>query len=474
MKCLEEVAYYLYVQGILTRMEIKTLIREGFIGYLPEYLWNPLDKQLDDLGVASSDRRRTWEYENWEEDYIARETKIGRELMHVFAARTADGLSDTQGPESTSLRPRVVDVELETLQKHLRGEKNTHGKNFGEVLAVLSGLDQDPSVCGEHIASLPFDRILAHVVDLCSGPSKFWSRAWDFLSYDGFLPPHYSGPIVTAFKQILRGFKKSELGQYDWTLRYDEIEWVYYIVQARMLLLRSFATLMRRRPDFWARKMSTEYHPLAFCAGALVYSAHRNLRAGHLGPDEALPLVFTIPELAHGKAWATAFHMDSNAVMPFLNHYFRYTFERNETFGQCLLKVLYELFDTFHTDVEKLDFIEQVRRELDAALVGDDEGARNEPGICTRQLQALYAHDYFGPLFRGFPPEKEQDLLMAWWQSLSYEVGGYGVIWNFDELAWRKNVIDFEAFLQNESFQQIADPILRLFFGICVPAAWNR
>jgi hypothetical protein len=86
----------------------------------------------------------------------------------------------------------------------------------------------------------------------------------------------------------------------------------------------------------------------------------------------------------------------------------------------------------------------------------------------------LYAHEYFGPLLRGFPAEKEQDLMSAWWQALAYEVGGLGVTWDFNELDWKKNVIDFEAYLENETFQQLADPILRLFYGICVPAAWNR
>jgi len=469
MKSIEEVAYYLYVQGILTRLEIKTLIREGFIGYLPEYLWNPMEKQLDDLGVTTSDRRKTWEYENWEEDYIKRETKIGRELLHVFAARTADASGDNLGPEGSSLRPRVVDVELDTLQKHLRGEKAAQGKNFAEVLTALSGVDGDVPACGDALATMPFDRFMTRLADLCAGPSKFWKRAWDFLSYDNFLLPHYSGPIVTAFKQILRGLKKSELGQYDWTMRYEEIEWTYHVVQARMLLLRGFAFLLRRQPDFWVQKLRSEYHPLAFCAGSIVYSAHRTLRAGHLGPEESLPLAFTVVELAHGKAWACAYHMDSNAVMPFLNHYFRFSFERHHELGQIMLHQLYELFATMEADVEKQDFIDRTR------LLLEQEGEhRVEPAICLRQLHALYAHDYFGPLLRGFPPEKEQDLISAWWQGLAYEVGGLGVTWDFQELDWKKNVIDFESYLENETFQQLADPILRLFYGICVPSAWNR
>lgn len=471
MKNLEEIAYYLYVQGILTRIEIKNLIRDGFIGYLPEYLWNPLEKQLDDLGLTSADRRRTWEYENWEEDYIKRETKIGRELLHVFADRTSD-TKDEQAPQSDSLRPRVVDIELDTLQKHLRGEQSTHGRNFAEILSTLSGVnhvsEKDLAPAGDAIASMSFDRFVARLLDLLAGPSGFWKRIWDFVSYDRFLLPHYSGPIVTAFKQILRGFKKNELGQYDWTLRYEEIVWSYYVIQVRQTVLRAMAHLLRRQPDIWAQNLTQEYHPLAFCAGALVYSANRAIRAGHLSNDEALPLAFTVVELAHGKAWACAYHMDSNAIMPFLQHYFRFTYEREYNLGQTMLRELYDHFADMKTDVEKQEFIDNTR-----ALLEQEGEERIEPAICLRQLHALYAHDYFGPLFRGFPPEKERMLMDAWWKALAYDVGGLGVTWDLETLEWKRNIIDFESYLENETFQKLADPILRLFYGICVPATWN-
>jgi hypothetical protein len=469
---MERIAYHLYVRGFLSLLEIKSLIRDGCITYQNRYLYDPLEKEWNILSPSGGARKRKgWEYDDWEKDYSSKKRVIS-EFLEIFEARTGEE-DPGEGYSSGSAKPIVADAAL--LQKRFRGRLDrVRDVLDGALRAVVPGAS-DWRAAARDFIHLEDDAVYERVaVQVEKGKVKGkagFGVLWDLLGYDGYVFEDLVGPVISAYKRVLRGQLVEQLGDHKWILTQPEMRDVYLLVQSQAGLARAFGKMIAGDPELFARGLGADFHSLAFRAGALYHAALRWRDRPHTLPadGEGVPTWIDIFELASPGAFAVAFHMDDITVRAYLMHVFRVTQEKHHSLSQLFLRVLFEHSAEFARDIEKRDFLEEMRLRI----LSDSDDTVADLEIVQKQRAAAVADPYWGPFFGVLPEPKWRRFMRTWWDALAYDCDGEGALWLAPESRWSRRIIGYEAYVDTEQFQEAVDFALEDFYALYCPRDWE-
>ncbi|MFH2005475.1 MAG: hypothetical protein ABI333_02700 [bacterium] len=467
-KAMEEIAYHLFVRGFLSIMEIKALIKEGYIKYQSRYLYDPLEKEWNILSASSTaPKRRTWEYDNWEYDYSSKD-RVVSEFLEIFEARTGEESDDDDEP-LPSMTPTVADANA--LQKRVRPRLEKSRPLFQEALSILEPGARQWQQAAQTLVRMHVDQRYERVAALVDQDKGPFPVLWDFLAYDGYVIPEFGGPVISAYKKVLRGDVVENLGDHRWILTQQEVRDVYLLVQAQVGVARAFARMIRENRELFARGLGQGFHSAAFRCAALVYASRRWMDSPNTPPAEGerVPTWIDIFELATPAAFTIAFHMDDTAVRGFLRHVFRVTQEKHNTLSQLFLGVLFRECGRFVRDIDKRDYVEKTKGQV----LSSSRDVLDSEDIVARQREAAVADPFWGPFFKSLPEEKWQRFIRAWWEALTYDCVGLGALWLKEETRWSRRIIGYEAFVDPERFQESVDFALEDFYSLYCPRIWD-
>jgi hypothetical protein len=468
IQAMERIAYHLYVRGFLSLVEIKGLIRDGYITYRNRYLYDPLEKEWNILSPSGGARKRKgWEYDDWEKDYSSK-NRVLSEFLEIFEARTGEE-DPGEGYSSGSAKPIVADAAL--LQKRFRGRLDgVRDTLTGALGAVVPGKKGWREAARDFI-HLEDDEVYKRVVEQVEKGKGGFRLLWDLLAYDGYVFEDLVGPVISAYKRVLRGQLVEQLGDHKWILTQPEMRDVYLLVQSQAGLARAFGKMIAGDPELFQRGLATDFHSLAFRAGALYHASLRWRDRPHTVPKdgEGVPTWIDIFELATPGAFAVASHMDDVTVRSFLMHVFRVTLEKHYSLAQLFLRVLYDHSAGFKRDIEKRDFLEEMRQRV----LSDSDDTVAELEIVQRQREAGRSDPYWGSFFETLPQDKWRRFMRTWWDALGYDCDGEGALWLVQESRWSRRIIGYEAYVDSEQFQESVDFALEDFYALYCPRDWE-
>ncbi len=468
MEVLERIAYHLYVQGTFSRVKINRLIKEGYLRYFEAFLYDPIEKELASVVTGQRARRdEEWQYEDWEKDYMSKDLRVEKELLELFSARNqrAEDEPETVGQQ----RPKAV--ELKTLLRAIRRAVERQEQFFDEALLAILPTAQNWRQAARILADMQPASLLDKLVDLLGKKEGVFTSLWNFLGYDGYLFPDYSGAIITAYKKITSGTPMSQLGQYHWALEHPEIYDIYEVVQAKASIARAFAAIILEREKLFLKLQQKEFHSLAYSVAVLLYSTLRWERTPWTQPtkDEEVPFWIPLNDLASPGAFSILWLMEQDRAEKFSTHFFEISRETQESLYQNMLRSYFRYCDRFDKNVEQAEFVEQVK----GAVTDPESKEFKKQEIFQQQHQGLLESEYWGPFIKSMPPRKWNTLLAIWWEHLKWEALGLGVRWIAEEKRWDRRIIEYEAYIDEERFLEKVDPIVKDFFGVFCPKKWN-
>jgi hypothetical protein len=462
---LEKIAYHLFVRGVFSKRNMKKFIKQGFIHYVSAFLYDTLDKDLAFINNQSDENK--WEYDNWEQDFSSRDKRLNRELFLLFESQNfGDEVEKEQ-----FIRSKPKTIELKTLLKSVAIELEEKSELFNKSLMPILPTSQNWQQAARIISDMQQDSLLEKVVEYISKTSGAFLNLWNFLEYDGYLFPDYSGPIIAAYKKLTSGVLKSQFGQYHWALEHPEFHNIYEVVQAKISISRVFSQIFFKKEKLFLRMLKKEYHPLAYSSAVLLRSAKRWKEKAHKPPssNEEFPYWIPIEELASPIAWATAWQMDPYLVDDFLYHYFEITYEKSHSLNQVLLRSFYEYSNKFEKNVDQCEFVEKIR-----TIVKEPENEKfKKEEIFKLQHKDILNDNYWGPFFKALPKEKWYLFLGIWWENFVWQALGLGCAWIKEEERWDRRIIEYEAYVDEETFNEQIDPLIKDFYSIFSPAKWN-
>lgn len=472
IEAMERIAYHLYVRGFLSLLEIKSLIRDGCITYQNRFLYDPLEKEWNILSPTGGTRKRKgWEYDDWEKDYSSK-NRVLSEFLEIFEARTGED-DPGEGYSSGSAKPIVADAAL--LQKRFRGRLDKVRDKLDAALKTVVPGKRGWREAARDFIHLEDDAIydrVAEQVEKGKGKGKGGFRLlWDLLEYDGYVFEDLVGPVISAYKRVLKGQIVEQLGDHKWILTQPEMRDVYLLVQTQAGLARAFGKMIAGDPDLFQRGLAADFHSLAFRAGALYNASLRWRDRAHTLPanGEAVPTWIDIFELATSGAFATAMHMDDTTVRHYLMHVFRVTQEKHHSLAQLFLRVLYDHSAEFDRDIEKRDFLEEMRTRV----LSDSDNLVAKLEIVKKQRAAGCEDAYWGPFFKTLPKAKWKQFMRTWWDALGYDCDGEGALWLADQERWSRRIIGYEAYVDTDQFQESVDFALGDFYALYCPQDWE-
>jgi hypothetical protein len=131
--------------------------------------------------------------------------------------------------------------------------------------------------------------------------------------------------------------------------------------------------------------------------------------------------------------------------------------------------VLYEHSAVFNRDIEKRDFLEEMRTRV----LSDSSDTVASLDIVQKQRAAGRADPYWGPFMETLPKKKWQRLMRLWWEALGYDCDGEGALWLADEERWSRRIIGYEAYVDTELFQESVDFAVEDFYALYCPRSWE-
>jgi len=472
IQAMERIAYHLYVRGFLSLIEIKGLIRDGCITYQNRFLYDPLEREWNILSPSGGKRKRKgWEYDDWEKDYSSK-NRVLSEFLEIFEARTGED-DPGDGYSSGSAKPIVADAAL--LQKRFRGRLDKVGGMFDAALGTVVSGKRGWREAARDFIHLEDDAIynrVANQVGKGKGKAKgAFGLLWELLAYDGYVFEDLVGPVISAYKRVLRGQQVEQLGDHKWILTQPEMRDVYLLVQSQAGLARAFGKMIAGDPELFQRGLATDFHSMAFRAGAVYNASLRWRDRPHTLPTngEGVPTWIDIFELATAGAFGVAFHMDDVTVRKYLMHVFRVTQEKHHSLAQLFLRVLYDHSAKFDRDIKKRDFLEDMR----ARVLSDSDDTVAELEIVKKQRDAGRSNSYWGPFFETLPQPKWRQFMRTWWDALGYDCDGEGALWLAEEQRWSQRIIGYEAYVDTEQFQESVDFALGDFYALYCPRDWE-
>jgi hypothetical protein len=465
MKDLEKIAYHLYVRGTFSKKEIKNLIRDGKINYYGYYLYDPVEKELGTLASLSGSRSRGWEYEDWEIDFAPKE-KVVSEFLDLLESRTKDESEIELNPGLTR-KPKIV--ETPQLKKTIRASLEKGRGVFIKSLSILiPSFDvwQDGAFKITQMSSIELYEAISTAIE---GKNGNFGLLWDFLEYSGYITPDYSGPVVTAYRKILKGVSKDLLGQYQWILEHKEFLDAFHLVQAQLAIATIFGKIIRDNPALYKRKLDLEFHPFAYSCGIIYYSALRWRKEGEIPcrSNEHIPLWNEVLEIASPPTWALVHHMDESSASQFMGQFFDLLYEKRVSLPDIALKVLLKESEKFSRDLEKKEFVERIKKKFK-----NIKYVKKVP-VLQKQRQALFAHEWWGKLFSMWDETKADEFLLLWWKSLQIDLKGFGTAWLTSELTWEPRIIGYEPYLNMRKFNGHMNSFLIPFYSIYAPKGWD-
>ncbi|MBU1219319.1 hypothetical protein KKF34_00425 [Myxococcota bacterium] len=459
MKILEKIAYSLFLRGIISRNQMKNFIKDGFINYISSYMYDPMEKELS--GLTGDDA--SWEYENWESDFSQKE-KFAGENLDLFASRT--GAKTT---EELEVRRKPEIIEVKTLQKSLRKSLDDNSSLFRDALSGLLGKGKSWFELASRMNLMDIRGVHSKLEESLKNEQGLFRLLWDFVDFDGYVFPRYSGPVVSAYKKITQGLTTEHLGQYHWLMDHNELSEVYVLIQSQIKIIKAFGMIIKDNPDLFSQKLSENFHPLAYCGATIYYSALRWKEKPwtDIELSEQIPLWTNIYEVANDKAFTVSFFINSTLTMDFLGHYFRLSLERKNSLAQIMLKILFSRTQSFSTDLEKMEYIEN-HQDL---ILTDIKNLKID--VFAAQKETALTHPYWGNFFKSVDDSRVNEFIRTWWDSLTWNIEAYGSQWLFEERRWNRRVIGFEAYNNEQKFHDLSDPLMRIFHAIFLPASWN-
>ncbi|MBU1239924.1 hypothetical protein KJ865_09460, partial [Myxococcota bacterium] len=424
MEVLERIAYHLYVQGVFSRMKMNRLVKEGYLRYFEAFLYDPLEKEL--ASVVSGQRARReeeWQYEDWEKDYMSKDLRVEKELLELFTARN---LKAEDEPETVG-QQRPKSVELKVLLRSIKRALERQETFFDEALLSILPTAQNWRQAARILADMQPNSLFEKLVELLGKKDGVFTSLWNFLGYDGFLFPEYSGGIITAYKKITAGTGMAQLGQYHWALEHPEIYDVYEIVQAKASIARAFSRIILERDKLFLKLQQKEFHSLAYSVAVLLYSALRWEQTPWTQPskDEEVPFWIPLNDLASPAAFSALWLMNPGSAEKFTTHFFEITRETRDSLHQNMLRSYFNYCDRFAKNVEQAEFVEQIK----GVVIDPESKEYKKQDIFQLQQDSLLGDAYWRPFFKSLPPKKWQSLLVTWWENLKWEALGLGVRW---------------------------------------------
>ncbi|MBN2724269.1 MAG: hypothetical protein JXR95_09380 [Deltaproteobacteria bacterium] len=460
MKILEKIAYSLYLRGIISRLQMKNFIKEGYINYITAYMYDPMEKELS--GLTTGDEN-SWEYENWENDY-SQKGRFNEANLDLFEKRT--GAKTTQELE---VRKKPEIIEIKVLTKALHKVLDENSSMFKEALSGILGKGKSWFELASRLNLMDLRGVHQKIEAAIVETDGLFRLLWDFIDFDGYIFPRFSGPVISAYKKITQGLTTENLGQYHWLMDYAELNEVYVLIQSQIKIIRAFSTIITDNRELFTEKLNTDFHPLAYCSATLFYSALRWKKNPYtsIEPTEQIPLWTSIYEVANDKAFTVSYFMDDFSTMEFIKHYFRLSIERRNSLSQIMLKVVFGETQKLDTDLERMEYIEKHQESLET------EENIEKIQVCSSQIDTALNHAYWGNFFSSVDKNKVHDFIKVWWNSISWNIEAYGSQWLMSEKKWNRRVIGFEAFINEQKFHDSSDPLMRNFHAIFLPAKWN-
>ncbi|MGM0595686.1 MAG: hypothetical protein ACQES9_01475 [Myxococcota bacterium] len=468
MQILENIAYHFYARGIFSRRKMKTLIRDGYIRYFSSFLYDPMEKELSSVVLSNSGNQEdSWEYENWELDYSSKEQKISKELFHLFESRTLEEDEEEKDEYKIFKKPEII--ELKALIKKLHKEIREQEDNFTLALQELLPTSRTWRQAARIISDMKQISLQKKITDKIKEKEGVFSKLWDFLKYDGYLFPDFSGPIMVAYKKITSGAKREQLGRYDWALEHPEIYDIYELIQAKTSISKAFGSIFFEREDVFLEVLKKEFHALAYSTAVLLYSAKRweNRPWEQPDKDEEVPFWISIEELASPAAWAAAWQMNPVQIEEFLNHFFKISLGIQESLYQTMLKSFFDYNQKFERNIHVFEFVEEMKK-----LISSEED-KYEEDIFLEQKRGMETEPFWSDYMKFMPESRWKLLVKIWWNALSWEALGMGARWLDQEKRWEKRIIDYESYIDEKKFFEQVDPLSKDFIAIFCPKKWN-
>jgi hypothetical protein len=462
MKTIENISYYLYSRGLLSKFEIKSLIQKGYLKYIDYYLYDPVEKEFSFILKKST---RNWEYENWEYDYSTKNKKKTR-YLEIFESRM-----DEPDKEKKIYGEKARVMEIKTLLKAIRTGIDKHKNQLFMSLSPLVNRSRNLHSCLNRIDGMKKKVLVEKLLEVIEEKNGNFKQLWQFLDFDDFVEEGFSGPVMVPYRKILSGLKKDELGQYFWVFKHKEFNELYLLCQIQIKIAKAFKTIIFQHEELFIRKLKEEFNKLAYSCATLLYSGKRWIENPHTQPskDEQTPFWLTLNELVYPKAWAISLFMDHYVTQTLQKHFFKLTKEKYISLSQLFLQVLFDYYTRFEIETAKDDFINRIKKivsTLDSREFGDFD-------IFNMQKKAGLEHHYWGSFFKSLPEDKWIRFLNVWWDSLTFDYNNLGALWLNDEKKWQKRIVGYEAYIDLDKFIQEVDPVLRDFYSIFCPKKWD-
>jgi hypothetical protein len=270
MKVLHQIIDYLDRRGALSQQQMAYLLQEG-------YLQRP-DEPLAELDEAKPE---------------AEAETLERRLERAAASRASAGKrrGGVGGTGPVALEPRQIEAWLAS---QIGAWREPLGALTGLArgLAGAAGLREAPRIVGE----TPAEALEAALAEALAARKPSLRRLWPAIALDGparlLEVPEARGPAAGAYRAILTGRERNELGKHAWILKRPRIRWVYQLARAQRRLLGALWSLHGTRTAVLAEALRKGGTSGAYWTFVALYNAVRWTRRGpaDAAPDERPPV----------------------------------------------------------------------------------------------------------------------------------------------------------------------------------------
>jgi hypothetical protein len=313
MKAILQIITYLRDRGVLSDDQINALAGKGFAPWLATTV--PAADSADAADAAAGTAvfdtdHEPAESDDWPEGHVP----AGRMPRRRGGRRR--GAVVLKGP--------VLDAK--SLRQRLRGVFGSWPQALDGLVRVARMIEpcadwRQAAVAVRNADPRALSRAVAQGLRRRDPPLD---RLWEALLEEGYrsvvADRGLHGPSVSGYRALLEAADTAHVGRHARLLHHDEVADVCNVRLAQRRLLAAVEPVFNAHPDLIAACLQRDYHPAAYWAMVLLYSARRG-RPGRRplpGPGEHRPPRGPPDAAGWGRAWAQAIALDRRRVAPFL------------------------------------------------------------------------------------------------------------------------------------------------------------
>lgn len=296
MRVIQQIVEYLEQQGTLTQDDLHYLRSEGFVPYPADAekyeAPDDIDETLYDEGPSTPERRR-----RGHRRFVVRGRNLTTgQLRAGISARLSDWAEPLEG--------------LIALARKLDATANITSAPLILLQAETTNLD----------------RSVHDAVDTRQPSLKTLWKSLDFTEIRDPAPTpgeQVDGPVVRAYRWLLRATNRHESPGCGWLLRYWQVRWAVQLVGAQKRILESLGRLYDADWNLIHRELCREQHNGAFWTFTLLYNARRFAEGLPIGTAVAHRDEKRLASLPANnddwlRAWSYALLMDRQRARQFL------------------------------------------------------------------------------------------------------------------------------------------------------------